>query len=277
MKKVIAILMILLMLTSCSKKVDNETAVPDIKEKETTVEIEQSSDNQKNDETTQDNESTDEAVVDDIATDEDVINDNSIISDTDEEEGVVVSGAGYAQSGTQTVGGGYKSTEMDKYDVKYIMSANSVHFDSVEKLYNFADLVVVATPIQKYEDGEQVWCDVTNATVSTFEAAQLSHSFTKRKYKVNKVIKGENIEEFDLYVRAITDGKTLQIMEGEYIAEQGNEYLLFLYKSPVTENLYLPVISQGKLDTNSQNSESNYQIDQNIFKQAKEKFKDEIK
>lgn len=162
--------------------------------------------------------------------------------------------------------------------LNYAGHTNSLNFDNVSDMYNFADLVVVATPVEQFVDSKQVWRDPYNNAVESVEKAQITHSYTARKFKVNKIYKtsDKNIKEFVLYERAISDDKEVTILNGEYLSKKGNKYLLFLYESPATDGLYLPFYYQGKYDLEADNDQ-NEQIDKQLFLQVKDEYKEDFK
>ncbi len=268
MKKIIALILCLLLLCSCAKKADSDLAMPYEPEKETVIETPET---EPDTETSKEEPEPQKDAAAETPEKETVI-------ETPEPEPEKETNAETDKQQTNPVTP-YVSPEIKGLEIRYSGSMNSLKFTSVDKLYNFADLVVIASPDKSYKEAKQVWCDTGNNTVDTFEKATITHSYTLRKFKVHKVLKGEdkNLKSFDLYVRAISDGKTIRLIEGEYVAEKGGKYLLFLYKSPTTEGLYLPFQYQGKFDMNTENAKNNLHIDQNMFKQVKEKFKDEFK
>ena len=72
------------------------------------------------------------------------------------------------------------------------------------------------------------------------------------------------------------DGQT-QVMEGSYPTEQGSKYILFLFRANTEKEQYFPLLYQGKYSLNDSENKQQKNISQQMYKQVKERFKDEIK
>lgn len=173
-----------------------------------------------------------------------------------------------------------ETDDISDLNVEYIGNMNSLQLDNIDELYDFADYVVLAAPAESYKSSDQVWRDTANNSVDECSDAHICYSYTRRKFNINKVYKGADLKRKSITVceRAISDGSSLKLVEGEYIAVKGNKYLLFLYKSVnEQDDLYCNLCYQGKYDLDSDKNTQNKHIDQKLFKQVKEKYKEEFK
>jgi len=172
------------------------------------------------------------------------------------------------------------SNETAELNFEYISDDGLNYFSSsdAKALYETSDYVVVAKPTEDFVDSESCQYIAGTEPAPSFEQADMIYSFTKRKFKVFKVYKGEDkdIKEIIVGENAITDGKTVKIWNGEYIAEKNNKYLLFLKESNVIDGLYFPEYYQGKYDLKASNNDGNKHINQQMLKQVKELYKDDF-
>ena len=171
--------------------------------------------------------------------------------------------------------------DLSHLKLEYSSDANYFDFgNDINALYEAADYVIVGSPTETFEEAEQIWSTSSGEITDDFDKAVHVYSYTVRKFKVNKVLKGDdlNLKEIKVGESAFSDGKTVKILGGEYIAQKGNEYLLFLLKGTGEDTtIYWPGYYYGKYELNSSNNENNKQINQDMYKQAKELFKEEFK
>lgn len=162
---------------------------------------------------------------------------------------------------------------------EYDNNANYFYPSSMQDYYDMCEYVVVASPIDTFEESEQIWTDSYGQATTDFASAIVHKSCTFRKFKVHKVLKGEDtkLKEITVGENAISDGEKVKIEGGEYISQKGKKYLLLLHKG-MGENstIYWPGLSFGKYEINSKNNESNEQIGKKLYKEAKELFKEEF-
>ncbi len=241
MKKLFAILMLLVMLTSCAKTVDGDIAIPD-------SEIEK---NDKSEDIQPENE----------IQNEELGSNPSTVTETEPEqnnkEDIIIDG--------YVVNNSSPNTEMSNRDYKY-ESTYEVSVPSFKDLDQLAELVVIATPKTTYDESEQVWLDGDQNTTDDFNAASIKNSYTKREFIIKQVIKGNADGEITVRERAISQGVKMRIVNGEYIAEKDNEYLLFLKKSK-TLDCYVCFELGGKYHTDYK-KRHHYPTDEGIFKEV---------
>lgn len=168
----------------------------------------------------------------------------------------------------------------DFSDMKIIYegSVNSLTVSDVDELYRIADYVIVASPTQTIYEAEQVWCDDDNNLTEDFSSVAPVYSYIKRNYKINKVYKGTNLKLKEITIcesLAVNDNE-IKALPGDYAVKKGNKYLLFVGKSNIDDNLYFPILYQGKYDLEEDN-EKNAQVDKKMLKQVKEKYKEDFK
>lgn len=164
----------------------------------------------------------------------------------------------------------------DGMEAKYIGGVNSVTASNYEQLYKLADYVVVATAVNDYADDKQMWKNGNDIVVDSYEQAESLYSTTRRTFSVEKVYKGENtdVKEIILAEQAFSNGKEIKIMEGEYVAQKGHKYLLFLNRTNETDaETFNTLFGQGKYDLDADNSKNN-QIQQWLFEEVKENYKE---
>lgn len=172
-----------------------------------------------------------------------------------------------------------ETDDISDLNVEYVGNMNSLQLDNIDELYDFADYVVLATPAESYKEAKQVWKNKNDEEVDDYLNAHPVYSCTRRRFKINKVLKGDHLKrkEIVLCEQAMSDGSELKICEGEYIAKKGNKYLLFLARTNEDVETYCTLPYQGKYDLDSDKNSENKHIDQKLFKQVKEKYKEEFK
>ena len=155
--------------------------------------------------------------------------------------------------------------------------SNILQFDTVDKLWETADYVVVASPEIPYSEATQQWGN--GKTQDPFESANLTYSYSTRPFKVTKVYKGENLKlkEIQVCEHVLTKDNEMRVKPGSYPTEQGTKYILFLFRANTEEEQYFPLLYQGKYSLNDSENKEQKNISQDMYKQVKEKFKDEIK
>ena len=174
-----------------------------------------------------------------------------------------------------------KVEDLSKYNLNYISNdgLNHLTYDNVEDMYELADYVVIASPIDTCDNAVQHWRDWNDQETENFDDISFVYSFSERKFKVQKVLKGANekLKEITVCENLVIDGDNVKITDGEYISKANNKYLLFLRESNDEEGLYFTNYYQGKYDLNSDNNEKNDHVDKELFKQVKELYKDQFK
>lgn len=147
-------------------------------------------------------------------------------------------------------------------------------FSTAEDLYNASDYVVVATPVETFEESNQVWLDKNNKATEDFSKVDTVYSYTKRKMKVQKVYKGDDLKVKELTVCQnilINDQDMKMMLDDDYPFVKGEKYLLFLSAANSEEEMYFPAIRQGVYSLDSDKNTSD------LVKEVKDKFKEEFK
>ena len=178
-----------------------------------------------------------------------------------------------------------KTDDFSQYDITHvegiveengittITDANYNTYKNVDQLFNGADYVVVATPIETFEESEQVWLDKSANKTDDFSKIDVSRSYTKRKIKIEKVYKGdEDTEELIFCESIVTDdnGKMNIYFKNDYPLVKGERYLLFVSRSTVDDSRYFPLITQGVYSLDSDKNTSN------LIDEVKERFKEDF-
>lgn len=173
---------------------------------------------------------------------------------------------------------GKLNTEWEKMGYKIdSTSCNILQFDTVDKLWEKADYVVVASPKISYSEALQH--RGSGQTEEPFESTDLTYSYSVRPFKVNKVYKGEDmkLKEIQVCEHVLTKDNEMRVKPGSYPTQQGTKYILFLFRANTEEEQYFPLLYQGKYSLNDSDNKEQKNISQDMYKQVKEKFKDEIK
>ena len=174
--------------------------------------------------------------------------------------------------------------DVSKYNVSYssrpgvVENNNYSYYDNIDDLWNTSEYVLIASPIESYAEAEQYWIDDFN-NPTDFSSLSLAYSYSVRQFKVQKVYKGEDtkLKEVSVCEHVLVNENEMKVMPGSYPTEQGTKYLLFLRRSNNTGENYFPLIYQGKYSLNDSDNKEQKNISQDMYKQVKEKFKDEIK
>ncbi len=159
-----------------------------------------------------------------------------------------------------------------------VENPNVATYSDIDTLWQNADYVIVGSPTQSYDEATQFWLDDLK-NQAEFSDISLAQSYSVRTFKVNKVYKGENdkLKEIQVCEHVLTkDGQT-QVMEGSYPTEEGSKYILFLFRANTDKEQYFPLLYQGKYSLNDSENKAQKSISQEMYKQVKERFKDEIK
>ncbi len=162
--------------------------------------------------------------------------------------------------------------EMTNRDYRYELGYCGFSPGTLASLLERSELVVIATPKTTFDEGERLLKNADSAEVTDFNTANMASSYTKRAFTVKKVLKGEATDEINVLERAIAEGIKMRIVEGEFICDKDEEYLLFLYKSG-NSDAYLTPQGAGKYYTQNTiyNGESN--LYKEVFDEYKEYFK----
>ncbi len=174
--------------------------------------------------------------------------------------------------------------DLSKYDITIgkegvVSNYNYAHYSSVDKLWDNSDYVVIASPEIPYSESEQVWMDVFNKPTD-FENADYVYSYSQRPFKVYKVFKGEDlkIKQIQVAEHIVVKEDKMRVMEICDPVQEGDKYLIFLKKSTVDDNMYFSsAYYQGIYNLNESKNQARKNIDQNMLKQVKERFKEEFK
>lgn len=125
----------------------------------------------------------------------------------------------------------YNKIKPDSSIKRISIQASVIVFDNSEDLINDCDLVVVASPIDEFEDREPV--------INTYSSGDIMSFHTNTKIKISKILK--NNTELDLKEASIMtivepivlDGnapgqKEILAIEGYKEMDAGKEYLMFI-------------------------------------------------
>ncbi|WP_139489478.1 hypothetical protein [Brevibacillus dissolubilis] len=163
---------------------------------------------------------------------------------------------------------------------KAVVQGTHITYSTVEELENRADLVVIGSPVKKFEE--------ETAVVTYNQAGRFEDFYTPSEIKINEILKGTHSEKI-IFVNqnaAITtnlDGKEkiMLIDEGYSVMEKGKQYLLFLRKVN-GEKFSVIAVNQGKynIDGTDDGEKEEAKHDESYAKlreKVKSKYKDKFK
>ncbi len=304
MKKIISILLLLLMLTSCNRKIDNDIAQIQTEDVKTQQHIDDDEAMAEGDEQVEseegdvipsgqsENTATEEQPKEEKpATDEDgeQPKDEKPATDEDSKQPEI------EVSDCTQLGDSFKDKpENEQPDLSGLNTSRGgtplpneepigttgiYRFKSVEEIIKASDYVVVASPTQTYAEANQYWHNWLMEPVDDYDKLSFSNSFCVRPFKVTEVIKGKDksLTEINICQNILTNQGQTRIMTGNYPMNPDGKYLIFLYKSDINENQYFPFLFQGVYTFDYVTDAELWQINPTLYDQIEKRFENKIK
>ena len=202
MKKIISILILLLLLSSCSQKNDTEIATIQKEENEVTTQDLQMSENKDNQQKPANKEVANPPKEENTQKPEQQEQDEPETENKDNQQ----KPASKEAVDTQNIENGEPSepeqqeenaevkTNPDSEEIVIsgtVENPNVATYSDIDTLWQNADYVIVGSPTQSYDEATQFWLDDLKKQAE-FSDISLAQSYSVRTFKVNKVYKGEN-------------------------------------------------------------------------------------
>ena len=84
----------------------------------------------------------------------------------------------------------------ESMEISYNQMSMFKTYDSLDELTERAELIVIASPEKTFTDEAPTFLDINGNPVDSYEQASNGNRFTKRQFKVYKVLKGDkNLKE----------------------------------------------------------------------------------
>ena len=152
-------------------------------------------------------------------------------------------------------------------------------YDNLDELIEASSLIVIASPVNTFTDEAPTFLDINGNPVDSYEQASNGNRFTKRQFKVYKVLKGDkNLKEVTVAETFAYNESTDKIVgfEGEYIAKKNAKYLLFLIPSNYTDSYYVTCYNVGKINIDGKDPNCEQVVDNKMLYEIKKEYKNEF-
>ena len=152
---------------------------------------------------------------------------------------------------------------------------------SLKELMENNSLIVIASPINTFTDGAPLYLDANLKVVDTIEQAAYSNKFTKRPFKIHKVLKGDaGLKEImvaeKFYIVSDNGEEKILGYADESIAKKNVKYLMFLNPLGTESGCYIAGHSTGKINIDGLDIQSDKLVDHEVLKEVKEYYKNEF-
>lgn len=168
----------------------------------------------------------------------------------------------------------------ESMEISYNQMSMFKTYDSLDELTERAELIVIASPEKTFTDEAPTFLDINGNPVDSYEQASNGNRFTKRQFKVYKVLKGDkNLKEVTVAETFAYNESTDKIVgfEGEYIAKKNAKYLLFLIPSNYTDSYYVTCYNVGKINIDGKDPNCEQVVDNKMLNEIKKEYKNEFK
>ena len=153
---------------------------------------------------------------------------------------------------------------------------------SLEELIETSDLILVVSTDKSFTEIKSAAFDEMYNPVGDFNDVSMANSYTARRFKVHKVLKGDKklktvlIGESAIHLSE-NGNEEIFLFDGETITKKNAKYLVFLQKAVLTPDLYYAALKQGKYNADGADTDSLKHVDKAMEKAVKDYYKSEFK